>query len=129
MAGANMSYLWDMCSKLFRVIEEDELMPGQFDSPPAKRLWAEAEKEETKVGEAIGVINPSRSTTRSTLISSQFHMIWVSLQTTYHTGSLSKKRGPRGVKNQCPTTLACFVTTGHRTEPPLLPILVITLTW
>ena len=39
-------------------------MPGQFDSPPAKRLWAEVEKEETKVGEAAGVINPSESTTR-----------------------------------------------------------------
>ena len=64
MAGANMSYLWDMCSKLFGTIEEDELVPGQFDSPPTKRLCAEVEKEETKVGEAAGVINPSRSTTR-----------------------------------------------------------------
>ena len=66
MAGANMSYLWDMCSELFRTIaiEEDELVPGQFDSPPAKRLCAEVEKEETKVGEAAGVINPSRSTTK-----------------------------------------------------------------
>ena len=64
MAGADMSYLWDMCSKLFGAIKEDELVPGQFDSPPAKRLWAEVEKEETKVGEATGVINPYRSTTR-----------------------------------------------------------------
>ena len=64
MAGANMSYLWDMCSKLFGAIEEDELVPGQFDSPPAKRLCAEVEKEETKVGEATGVINPYGSTTR-----------------------------------------------------------------
>ena len=39
-------------------------MPGQFDSPPTKKLCAEAEKEETKVGEAIGVINPSGSTIR-----------------------------------------------------------------
>ena len=35
-------------------------MPGQFDSPPAKKLCAEAEKEEAKVGAAAGVINPSR---------------------------------------------------------------------
>ena len=58
MVGADMSYLWDICSELFGTIEEDELVPGQFDSPPAKRLHAEAEKEETKVGEATGVINP-----------------------------------------------------------------------
>ena len=47
MAGADMSYLWDMCSKLFRTIaiEEDELVPGQFDSPPAKRLCAEVEEK------------------------------------------------------------------------------------
>ena len=64
MAGANMSYLQDMCSELFRAIKEDELVPGQFNSPPTKRLQAEVEKEETKVGEAAGVINPSRSTTR-----------------------------------------------------------------
>ena len=64
MAGANMSYLQDMCSELFRMIEEDELVPGQFNSPPTKRLHAEVEKEETKVGETAGVINPSRSTTR-----------------------------------------------------------------
>ena len=37
MAGADMSYLWEMCSELFREIEEDELVPGQFDSPPATR--------------------------------------------------------------------------------------------
>ena len=108
MAGADMSYLQDMCFKLFRAIEEDELVPGQFDSPPTKKLHAEAEKEETKVGEAIGVINPSRSTTRvSTLISSWFHMIWVFLLITYHTGSPSKRRGPRGVTNWSPTILAC----------------------
>ena len=64
MAGADMSYLWDMCSKLFRAIEEDELVPGQFNSPPTKKLHAEVKKEETKVGEATGVINPSGSTTR-----------------------------------------------------------------
>ena len=39
---------WDMCSKLFGEIEEDELVPGQFDSPPAKKLCVEVEKEETK---------------------------------------------------------------------------------
>ena len=64
MAGAGMSYLQDMCSKLFRVIEEDELVSGQFDSPPTKKLHVEVEEEETKVGEATGVINPSRSTTK-----------------------------------------------------------------
>ena len=64
MAGADMSYFQDMCSKLFREIEEDELVLGQFNSPPAKKFHAEAEKEETKVCEAAGVINPSGSTTR-----------------------------------------------------------------
>ena len=39
-------------------------MPGQFNSPPTKKLHVEAEKEETKVGEAAGVINPSGSTTK-----------------------------------------------------------------
>ena len=37
MAGTDMSYLWDMCSELFGEIEEDELVPGQFDSPPTKK--------------------------------------------------------------------------------------------
>ena len=64
MAGADMFYLQDMCSKLFREIKEDELVPGQFNSPPTKKLCAEAEKEETEVGEAAGVINPSGSTTK-----------------------------------------------------------------
>ena len=64
MDGANMSYLQEMCSKLFGDIEEDELVPGQFDSPPTKKLRVEAEKEETKVGEASGLINPSGSTTK-----------------------------------------------------------------
>ena len=41
-----MSYLWEMCSELFGDIEEDELVPGQFDSPPAKKLRVEVEKEE-----------------------------------------------------------------------------------
>ena len=77
MAGADMSYLQDMCFKLFGTIEEDELLPSQFDSPPTKKLHAEAEKEKTKVGEAAWVINPSRFHHQgSTLISSQFHMIW-----------------------------------------------------
>ena len=53
MASANMSYLWDMCSELFGTTEEDELVPGQFNSPPTKKLCAEAEKEETKVGEVM----------------------------------------------------------------------------
>ena len=64
MAGANMSYLWDMCSKLFGEIKEGELVPGQFNSPPTKKLHTEVEKEETKVGKAAGVINPSGSTTK-----------------------------------------------------------------
>ena len=64
MAGADMSYHQDMCSELFREIEEDKLVPGQFNSPPTKKLQVEAEKEETKVGEASGVINPSGSTTK-----------------------------------------------------------------
>ena len=64
MAGADMSYLWDMYTELFGEIEEDKLVPGQFNSPPAKKLHVEVEKEETKVGEATGVINPSGSTTK-----------------------------------------------------------------
>ena len=64
MAGADMSYLRKMCSELFRDIEEDELVPGQFDSPPTKKLCVGVEKEETQVGEASGLINPSGSTTK-----------------------------------------------------------------
>ena len=64
MAGTDMSYLQEMCSELFREIEEDELVPGQFNSPPTKKLRVEVEKEETKVGEASGLINPSGSTTK-----------------------------------------------------------------
>ena len=64
MAGADMSYFWDMCSELFGEIKEDELVPGQFNFSPAKKLRAEAEKEETKVGEVAGAINPSGSTTK-----------------------------------------------------------------
>ena len=64
MAEADMSYLQEMCSELFGDIEEDELVPGQFDSPPAKKLCVEVEKEETKAGEASGLINPSGSTTK-----------------------------------------------------------------
>ena len=129
MAGADMSYLWDMCSKLFGEIEEDELVPGQFNSPPAKKLRVEAQKEETKVGEAAGVINPSRSTTKVYTDQLQFHMIWVFPLTICHTGSLSKKRGLRGVVKLSPITLACSVTTSHRTGPPLLPTPIITLMW
>ena len=127
MAGANMSYLWDMCSELFRDIEEDELVPGQFDSPPAKKLWVEVEKEETKVGEAAGVINPSGSTTkvytdqllipRDLGVPSDYLPHWESV----------KKEGPRGVIKLFPITVACFVTTSHRTGPPPLPTPIITL--
>ena len=129
MGGADMSYLWDMCSKLFGAIKEDELVPGQFNSPPTKRLWAEAEKEKTKVGEATGVINPSGSATR--VYTDQLpvpHDLGVPVDYLPHWESV-KKEGAKGVENQCPTTLACFVTTGHRTEPPPLPIPIITLTW
>ena len=38
-----------------------------------------------------------------------------------------KKKGPRGVISHCPITAACFVTTGHRTGLPPLPIPIITL--
>ena len=127
MACAGMSYLWDMCSELFKEIKEDELVPGQFDSPPAKKLCTEVEKEETKVGEAAGVSIPSDPPPRSTLISSQFHVIWVFLLITCHTGSLSKKRGLRGIVNQSPIIPTCFVTTGHRTGPPPSPTPLITL--
>ena len=127
MAGANMSYLWDMCSKLFGEIKEDELVPGQFDSPPAKKLHADAEKEETKVGEATGVINPSRSATK--VYTDQLLVPCdLGVPDYCHTGSLSKRRGPSGVASLCPTIPACSVTSGHRTEPPPSPIPVITLT-
>ena len=49
-----MSYLQDMCSKLFRAIEEDELVPGQFDSPPAKKLHVEAEKKRSRLVRPLG---------------------------------------------------------------------------
>ena len=128
-AGALMSYLWDMCSELFGEIEEDELVPGQFDSPPAKKLCVEAEKEETKVAEATGVVNPSGSTTKAYTDQLPFHMIWVFLLITCHTGSPSKRRGPRGVISQSLIIPACFVTTGHRTGLPPLPTPIITLMW
>ena len=129
MAGVDMSYLWDMCSELFGTIEEDELVPGQFNSPPAKKLCAEAEKEETKVGEAAGVINPSGSTTR--IYTDQLlvpHDLGVPTDNLPHWESV-KKEGAKGVTNQCPIIPACFVTTGHRTEPPPLPTPVITSMW
>ena len=127
MAGADMSYLWDMCSKLFGEIEEDELVPGQFDSPPAKKLWVEVEKEETKVGEAAGVINPSRSTTKVYTdqlpiphdlgVPSDYLPNWESV----------KKEGAKGVIKLSPITAACSVTISHRTGPPPLPTPIITL--
>ena len=42
-------------------------MPGQFDSPPAKKMRTVAEQEEAKVGEAAGVINPLDPPPRSTI--------------------------------------------------------------
>ena len=129
MAGADMSYLWDMCSELIGEIEKDELVPGQFDSPPAKKLWVEVEKEDTKVGEATGVINPSRSTTKvytdqlpipSDLgVPSNYLPHWESV----------KKDGAKGGTKQFPATAVCSVTTSYRTEPPPLPIPVVTLMW
>ena len=74
-------------------------MPGQFDSPPTKKLHVEAEKEETKVGEASGLINPSGSTTK--VYTDQLPIprdLGVPPRLTFHTGSLSKRRGPRGSK-------------------------------
>ena len=62
-----------MCPELFREIEEEELVPSQFDSPPTRKLWAEVKKEETKVGEASGVINPSGSTTK--VYTDQLHVL------------------------------------------------------
>ena len=126
MAGANMSYLRDMCSELFGEIEEDELVPGQFDSPPAKKLQAEAEKEETKVGEAAGVINPSRSTTK--VYTDQLPIpcdLGVPSDYLPHWESVKKE----GATKQSPTTAACSVTTSHRTGPPPLLTPIITLMW
>ena len=102
-------------------------MPGQFDSPPAKKLHTEVEKEETKVGEATGVINPSRSTTN--VYTDQLpipHDLGVPADYLPHWESV-KKKGPRGVTKQSPIILACFVTIGHRTEPPPSPTPNITL--
>ena len=127
MAGADMSYLWDMCSKLFGEIEEDELVPGQFNSPPTKKLHVEAEKEETKVGEATGVVNPSRSTTRA--YTDQLlvpHDLGVPADYLPHWESIKKE----GAKGGCSWSLiipACFVTTDHRTGLPPFPTPVITL--
>ena len=100
MAGANMSYLRDMCSELFREIEEDELVPGQFNSPPAKKLHAEVEKEETKVGEAAGVINPSRSSTK--VYTDQLpvpHDLGVPLDYLPHWESVKKEGAKEGCKS------------------------------
>ena len=132
MAGANMSHLWHMCSKLFREIKEDELVPGHFDSPPAKKApCAEAEQEETKAGEATGVINPSGSTNK--VYTDQLlipHAIWVFLPTICHTGSPSKKRELRGVTSQSLIIAVCSVTTSHRTEhPPLLTPIITLMLW
>ena len=127
MAGADMSYLWDMRSKLFGEIKEDELVPGQFDSPPTKKLHTEVEKEETKVGEAAGVINPSGSTTKVHIdqlpipcdlgVPANFLPHW----------EFVKKEGAKGVTKQFLIIPACFVTTGHRTGPPPPPTPNITL--
>ena len=104
-------------------------MPGQFDSPPAKKLHAEVEKEETKVGEAAGVINPCGSTTK--VYTDQLpvpHDLGVPSDYLPHWESI-KKVGAKGVANQYLIILACFVTTGHRTglPPSLTPVITLTL--
>ena len=127
MADADMSYLRDMCSKLFGEIKGDELVPSQFDSPPAKKLWIEVEKEETKVGEAAGVINPSRSTTK--VYTDQLPIpcdLGVPSDYLPHWESV-KKEGAKGVVKLFPVTVACFVTTSHRTGPQPSPTPIITL--
>ena len=102
-------------------------MPGQFDSPPTKKLHVEVEKEETKVGEASGLINPSGSTTK--VYTDQLlipHDLGVPSDYLPHWESV-KKEGPRGVRNPFPFMLAYSVTTGHRTGPPPLRTPVTTL--
>ena len=129
MAGADMSYLRDMYSELLGEIEEDELVPGQFNSPPTKKLHTEVEKEETKVGEATGIINPSGSTTKvytdQLLIPCDLGVPAVYLP---HWESV-KKEGAKGVAKQFLIIPACFVTTGHRTGPPPSPTPDVTLIW
>ena len=102
-------------------------MPGQFDSPPTKKLWVEVEKEETKVGEAAGVINPSGSTTK--VYTDQLPIpcdLGVPSNYLPHWESV-KKEGAKGVIKLSLITVACSVTTSHRTGPPLLPTPIITL--
>ena len=102
-------------------------MPGQFDSPPTKKLRTEAEKEETKVGEATGVINPSRSTTK--VYTDQLLIpcdLGVPADYLPHWESV-KKEGAKGVVNQSSIIPACFVTTGHRTGLPPSPTPFVTL--
>ena len=118
MADADMSYLWDMCSELFRTIKEDELVPGQFDSPPTKRLHAEAEKEETKVGKATGVINPSGSTTR--VYTDQLlvpHDLGVPVDYLPHWESIKREGAKGGCKSQSYyTCLFCDHRSQNRTS-------------
>ena len=54
MAGTNMSYLQDMCSKLFREIKEDELVPGQFDSPPTKSSMLRWKRKRSRLVRLLG---------------------------------------------------------------------------
>ena len=54
MAGADMSYLWDMCSELFGEIEEDELVPGQFDSLPPRNSGLRWKKKRPRLVRLLG---------------------------------------------------------------------------
>ena len=118
ITGADMSYLWDMWSELFRAIEEDELVPGQFNSPPTKKLHAEAEKEETKVGEATRVINPSRSTIR--IYTDQLlvpHDLGVPADYLSHWESVKKEGAKGGHKSvSYYTCLFCYHRSQNRTS-------------
>ena len=115
MAGADMSYLWDMCSELFREIKQDELVPGQFNSPPTKKLHTEVEKEETKVSEVAGIINPSRSTTK--VYTDQLpipHDLGVPSDHLPHWESVKKEGAKGSCKNNLSLLLSVSVTTSHR---------------
>ena len=103
-----------MCCKLFREIKEDELVPGQFDSPPTKKLHAEVEKEETKVGEASGVINPSGFTTK--VYTDQLpvpHDLGVPADYLPHWESIKKEGAKGGCKS---ISQYCCLFCGHRSQ-------------
>ena len=118
MAGADMSYLWDMSSELLGEIKKDELVPLQFESPPTKKLHTEVENEETKVGEATGVINPSRSTTK--VYTDQLpipHDLGVPANYLPHCESVKKEGAKGGHKSvSCYSCLFCDHRSQNRTS-------------